>query len=314
MPFGTPYITPAMLVNAPTGVSWSIIPFPKATTPQQLAEQTNICWRATSIVDGYCNQVLRATIDNEQMSGPGNYRVSVENSTGNTRVILRRWPVTQILAVQVSPNASFPRRWVTVPTGFYDIEHPVLGVYTNTAPTSSADGGQSILVAPGYAGWVLGRNGFRILTSYINGWPHTSATSAITAGATTVQVDDVTGWAGAYGTIYDGDKTETFAVSSVSATTPLALPNGVGTAQTGPGTLTLSTPLSSDHASGVVLTTLPGSVIWATVLAAMAQALEAGIVSVSIQNIPGSLTAGGHGVSDIKTEYELLLEPYKRVI
>lgn len=314
MPFGTPYVTPAMITNAPTGISWSIIPFPKATTAQQLAEQTNICWRATSIVDGYVNQILRSTVDNEQISGPGNYRVTQQGSTGVTRVILRRWPVTQILAVQTSGNATFPRQWMTLPANNFDIENPILGVYTNTAPTSSADGGQSILIAPGYVDWRLGREGYRILVSYTNGWPHTGLTAAVSAGATTLTVDDVTGWTGASGTLYDGAQTETFTVSSVSATTPLALPNNAGTAQTGPGTLTLSTPLASAHAAGIVATSLPGSIIWATVLAATAQALEAGITSVSIQNIPGSLTTGGHGVSDIKTEYELLLDPYKRVI
>jgi hypothetical protein len=314
MSFGTPYVTPAMLTSAPTGISWSIIPFPKATTPQQLAEQTNICWRATSIVDGYCNQVLRATVDNENISGPGNYRVTQQSATGNTRVILRRWPVTQILAVQVSPNSAFPRQFQLVPSGMYDVEHPVLGLYSNTAPTSSADGGQSMLIAPGFVSNALGRDGYRMLVSYTNGWPHTSLTASVTAGATVLNVDDVTAWAGASAFIYDGAVTETITVTSVTSNTPLVLPNNAGTALTGPGTLTLSAPLLNAHSAGAVVSTLPGSVIWAATLAATSQALEAGITSVSIQNIPGSLTTGGHGVSDIKTEYELLLEPYKRVI
>lgn len=303
-----------MLINAPTGVPWSIIPFPKATSAQQLAEQTNVCFRATSIVDGYVNQVLRCTINNENISGPGNFRVNIQNGTGNVRMLLRRWPVTQILAVQVTNNATFPRQFRTVPAGFFDIEHPVLGVFTNTAPTSSADGGQSILIAPGFADWSQGRDGFRFLVSYLNGWPHCGLTTAISAGSTTIPVDDVTGWTGAFGTLYDGAQTETFTVTSVAATTPLTLPNNVGTAQTGPGTLTLSAPLLNAHPVGAVATTLPGSIIWATTLAATAQALEAGISSVSIQNIPGSLTTGGHGVTDLKTEYELLLDPYKRVL
>lgn len=309
----TPYVTPQMITNAPTGVSWSIIPAPKSSTPQQLAEQTNMCWRATSIVDTYCNQVLRATVDNEELSGPGNVRVNVQRDTGNGILVMRRWPVIQVLAVQTSPNASWPRQWTTVPAGMYEAEHPLIGQYTDTASATAPDGGSSILLAPGYVDRRRGRNGTRLLVSYTNGWPHTSLTQAAAAGATTLHVDDVTGWTGASGFAYDGSVTEPVAASAVSATTPLALPNGVGMAQTGPGTLTLSSPLASPHAAGVVVSALPANVLWATVLATAAQELQAGATSVSIQNMPGSLTEGGHGVSDLTTEYEVLLGPYRRV-
>lgn len=310
----TPYVTPSMLVNAPTGISWSIIPFPKASSAEQLAEQTNICARATAIVDGYCNQVLRCTVDNEQIAGPGSYRVQQQNGTGNTRIILNRWPITNILAVQWSANASFPRQWQTLPTGMYDIEYPVLGLYQSSAPTGSADGGQSILVAPGYGGWWMGRNGYRYLVSYTNGWPHTSLTQSALAGDTVLHVDDVTGWLNATGTIYDSSNRESITVTGVTATSPLALPNGIGTTQSGPGTLTLASPLAYAHENGLVVSTLPGSILWATLLHATCQALEAGITSVSIQNIPGSMTTGGKGVHDLLLEADLLLTPYRRVV
>lgn len=314
----TPYVVPSMIVNAPTGISWSIIPFPKATTQQQLSEQYNMCYRATSIVDGVVNQIFRSTVDTEVRSGPGDYRVSMEQATGNIRWILSRYPITSILAAQVSPN-SFPRQWTQVPASMMDVENPVIGMYGSSSPGGSGTaGGQSILISAGFAGWSRGRNGFRLSASYENGWPHAGITSNVTAGATTIQVDDVTGFAGAAVVIYDGAQTERVTVTSVSATTPLTLPNGGGTAPAGPGTLTLSAGTTFSHAGGtpstVVITAIPADVLWATILATTAQALEAGITSISIQNIPGSLTQGGHGVSDIKTEYELILEPYKRVI
>ncbi len=56
---------------------------------------------------GYVNQVLRATIDWEQVTSH-DYRVTVQNGTGNGRIILSRWPVLSILSVQVAPNAVFP--------------------------------------------------------------------------------------------------------------------------------------------------------------------------------------------------------------
>lgn len=310
----TPYVVPGMLINAPTGVSWQIIPFPKATSQQQLDEQTNICQRATAIVDGYVNQVLRSTVDNEFINGPGNYRTNFRASTGETRIILSRWPITQILAVQWSSTSSYPRQYQTIPTGMYEIERPVLGLYQSSAPTGSGDGGQSITIAPGFGGWWMGREGYRYLVSYTNGWPHTSLTADVTAGSTTISVDDVTGWAGATGTVYDATLRESITVTSVTANTPLTLPNNIGTTPSGPGTLTLSAPLVNSHSAGTVISTLPGSILWATMLQATAQALEAGITSVSVQNIPGSLTTGGKGVHDLLLESDLLLAPYRRLI
>lgn len=315
----TPYVTPAMITNAPTGISWSIIPFPKSTSSQQFAEQTNICWRATQIVDGYVNQVFRSTIDNEQRSGPGDFRVNVESDTGVVRWLLTRWPVTEILAVQTASASVFPRQWTQVPSGMWDIEVPIIGVYGSyVSGGSGAAGGQAILIAPGYAGWGLGRQGYRLACSYVNGWPHAGLMTDATAGSTTLSVDDVTGMAGATVFIYDGASTERVHVNSVTADANVTLPNGGGTAPAGPGTLTLSMPLSFNHPGGnpalVTVSAIPTDVLWATVLAATTQALDAGITSVSIQNLPGSETVGGHGIQELVTHYELLLEPYKRVI
>lgn len=313
MPLGTPYVTAGMLVNAPTGVSWSTIPEPGSDSTAQLAELTNICWRATSIVDTYCNQVLRATVDNEQLTGPGARRVGFQPGTLNGLLVMSRWPVTEVLAIQTSPNRSFPRVWTPIPAGMFEVEHPLINLYSDAASATGPDGGASIVVAPGYIPPLsCGRNSTRALVSYTNGWPHTSLTTAAGVGATVLHVDDVTGFTGVSAFVYDGAETETVSVLSVSATTPMNLPNGVGTARAGPGTVTLSSGLANPHDVGVVLSALPANVIWAAALAAAAQALEAGITSISVQNIPGSLTEGGHGVGDVQTSYEWLLEPFIR--
>lgn len=314
MPLGTPYVTPQMLRTAPLGVSWSIIPFPKSSDAEQLAAQTDVCWRATSIVDTYCNQVLRATVDNEELSGPGGARVGVQRDTGNGVLVMRRWPVTAVLAVQTARNRQFPRVWTQVPVGQYVPERPLINSYTDTASATTPDGGASILLAPGYVDWREGRNGTRLLVSYTNGWPHTSLTAAAATGDSTLHVDDVTGFAGAAAFAYDGVSTETASVLSVTATSPLALPNGVGAAQTGPGVLTLTAPLAHAHDTGVVVSSLPANVMWAAALAAAAQALEAGITSVSIQNLSGAMGEGGKGVADVTAGYKSLLEPFRRII
>lgn len=313
MALGTPYITPSMLVNAPTGASWEIIPEPGADSLSQLAELTNVCWRATSIVDTYCQQVLRATVDNEQLTGPGAPRVGHQPGTFNGLLVMRRWPVTQVLAIQTSSNRSFPRAWTTVPPGQYEVEHPLINLYTDAASATGPDGGASIVVAPGYIPPLsCGRNSTRLLVSYTNGWPHTSLTTAASRGSTVLHVDDVTGFTGASAFAYDGAQTESVSVLSVAAATPLTLPNGVGTAQTGPGTITLASPLANPHAVGVVISSLPANVIWASALASASQALEAGFTSISVQNLGGSLSQGGHGVADLQTAYEWLLEPFAR--
>ena len=44
-------------------------------------EMWNMCGRATARVDGYVNQVLRATVDTELLYGP-DYRVTVGPASG----------------------------------------------------------------------------------------------------------------------------------------------------------------------------------------------------------------------------------------
>jgi len=304
-----------MLTNTPTGVAWSTIPALKATTQEQLAEQTNICWRATGMVDTFCDQVLRATVDNEQLTGPGGPRVGVQQGSCNGELIMRRWPVTQALAVQTSPNATFPRVWSAVPSGKFEVGHPLINMYTDSASATMPEGAQSILVAPGYITWRLGRNGYRILVSYVNGWPHASLTAAAAAAATTLQVDDVTGFTGASAFVYDGAETEPVAVTSVSATSPLSLPNGVGVAQTGPGTLTLAAPLANPHQAGVVVSALPPNVIWGTVYFAVAQALTRGATATAVQSISSSSAGGApSNTDDYNKLAQGMLQSFRRVI
>lgn len=308
----TPYVTPEMIINAPTGLAWNIIPQPGSSSEAQYAEQLNICWRATGITNVIVNQVLRSTVDTEQQTGP-DFRATIQNNAANnTRLILQRWPITDILQVAVSPN-TFPRTWSTVPTGYYGVEHPILGVYGSTAPSSAGEGGQSILISSGFSGWGMGRNGYTLSVTYLNGWPHCGITTTATSGSTTLNVDDVTGFTGASVWIYDGAISEMVTVRSVTANTPLELPFG-GTTPAGPGTLILTTPTLSTHATDIVVSAMPADILQAVILICAAQVMEAGITSISIQSLPGVETMGGHGVQDLMVEAEVILSPYKRVI
>lgn len=303
---GTPYITPDMLQREPVGVSWaSLVPRNAASSQDLNAILIDICQQATGLIDGYCNQVLRATLNTETLDGP-HFRVTV-NSAGVARCVLSRSPILQITSVQVAPAATFPRSWTVVPSGSYEPEIPVLGVYGSSSPADSADGGPSFVLAPGYVTKSLGRNGYRIQVTYINGWPHTSLTAAATAATNTLQVDDCAGWApvvaggtGAVGIIYDGGLQEAVTVTAASATA-------------GPGILTLSSNLFFAHNKGIMLSTMPPQVRWACALLAASQALTRGATTTTIHSTAGGSPAHSGAPEGLAAEAELALQPFRRV-
>jgi hypothetical protein len=309
----SPYVTPQMLISAPTGISWNTIPPGSGVTPiQRLAEQANICGRATSEADGVINQIIRATIDTEIYHGPGDYRVNVQQYTGNTRIILQRWPVVAVSSVKVAPNAIFPRQWTTLPTGYYEIEYPASGIFGSAQPTGSGDGGQAIILAPGYVNWGMGRQGWVIQVQYVNGWPHAGLIASCVAGATTLTVDDCTGWAipqaetglvGATATIYDGGQQEVIQVTATSVTS-------------GPGTLTLASGTSFAHDSnvGIIISTIPRDLQWATILLASAEALARGATSTTVQEVSGKAQNSSARMDTLRHDAHRILSTFKRVI
>ena len=303
----TPYITPAMLTAAPLGISWNSIPSPTATADQKLAEQLNICARATSMVDGYANQPLRATLDTEVFIGPGDFRCQNQPGSGVTRLLASRFPVLNVVSGQISASGSFPRQWQAIPANQFEPDVPLLGVYGSSAPSGSGEGGQGILLAPGWVTWAFGRNAWRVQVSYFNGWPHGALNQAAAVAATALSVDDITGWAGAAAVIYDTRGQEFVTVNSVT-------PNIPGS-QIGPGTLNLAQPLTYAHAAGVLVSTLPAAVQQACMYFAVAQALTRGATATAVQATGGGATGGGPMTSDNYNQLaQGLIHAYKRRI
>lgn len=285
-------------------------------------EMWNMCARATAKVDGYCNQTLRATADVELLHGP-DYRVTVGpgaggmsmtpywlGSSGNARMILSRWPVLEVTGVQVCPNNLWPRSWTAVPTGYFEPEVPPIGVYGSITPGGSAEGGQAIILAPGYVDWTYGRNGYAIQVFYVNGWPHTEISSNVLAGAQTLTVNDTTGWAitnyygvytGATGTIKDSGQQEVIHVTAAST-------------MSGPGVLTLQNALTYPHEAGTLLSTMPATVEQACILFCTAEALTRGATSTTIHDIGGHAQSSGGDISGLSTEAELLIHAFRRTI
>ncbi len=307
----SPYVTPEVLIAAPTGISWSTIPPGTGVTPaQRYAEQSNLCARSTAQTDSYCNQPLRATLDTEVLRGP-DFRVVRQTGSGNGRIILQRGPVLDVVSVQVAAANVFPHQYVTVPAGYYEPEYPPIGIYGSSAPAATGEGGQAILISPGYVSWWNGRNGILVRVQYYNGFPHCGLTAVAEAGATSISVDDCTAWAittpfsdvtGATGTVYDSGQQEIVQVTASSATS-------------GPGTLALASPLAFTHQPGVVVSTLPQSVMWANILFASNMALTRGATSTTVQTIPGGGSDGGGGkMASMTQQAQMLLAPFKRVI
>lgn len=314
-PYGpvSPYVSPQMLISAPTGISWNTIPPGSGVTPaMRLAEQANICNRATSEADGYINQIIRATTDTEIYHGPGDYRVNIQQYTGICRIVLQRWPVISVNSVKVAPNAVFPRQWTEVTTGYYEPEYPPSGIFGSVVPTGSGDGGQAIIISPGYVNWCLGRWGYVIQVQYTNGWPHAGLAASCLPGDTTIQVDDCTGWAipqfetqvvGATGTIFDAAQQEIIQVSGASVAS-------------GPGVLTLASPLQFAHDSntGIIVSTVPRDIQWAVILLASAEALARGATSTTVQEVAGRAQNSSERGDSLRHEAHKILNTFRRVI
>jgi hypothetical protein len=288
-----------------------------------MAEIWNMAARATARTDGYTNQTLRATVDVELLHGP-DYRVVVGPASGgsyptpwwgnsapqNARLIMSRWPVLQVTGVKTCPNNVWPRTWTSLPSGYFEPEVPPIGIYGSVVPGGSAEGGQAILAGGGYINWTLGRNGWAIEVTYINGYPHCSIAAACDAGDTTISVNDTTGWAitnyygtftGATGRVVDSGQQEAVHVTAASTAA-------------GPGTLTLSSPLNYPHEAGVLVTTMPASVEQACIYFAAAEALTRGATSTTIHAVGGAAQSSDKGAEDLIAEGELLLHAYRRTI
>lgn len=303
---GTPYVTPQLLLNAPTGISWKTIPSPKAATAEQYAEQINICARASSMVDTACNNIIRATVDTETQYGP-DYYMTINNQTFVGKIVLQRSPVIAVLGGQWNAAGTFPPDWQPLTAEQFAIERPIIGLYGTSAPSDAGEGGQGVLIQPGILTWAYGRNGIALQVTYVNGWPHTSLTAEVSAGDSTLAVDDVTGWApvtsggqGACGVLKDSADQESVTVAAASATS-------------GPGIVTLTTPLQFGHGAGVVLTTIPEQLQQATILFAVSQALTRGATATTIQNIAGTGQATASGSDALDAAARALCKPYARV-
>lgn len=314
----TPYITPSMIKNlAPFGIDWTSIPITGAAPGLNAAALFDLCSAASSAIDTYCFQPLRATVDVETLDGP-DIRLTVRQSTGVGAMQMQHWPILDVLGGRMTAAGSFPRTWHTIPTDALSPgETSTQFVGGTSVPSGGQDGMNEILIAPGYIDWVNGRWGYTVQVAYLNGWPIAGVTETAAAGATTLHVDDVSGFLGTRPRLWDAADTETVHVTAVTADTPPEVLPGIK-AQAGPGTLTLASGTKYAHVgttpASVQISAMPDVVRWAGYFYAAAEGMQRGSTQISVPALPGSVTSGGQPTAgSFISLAQSMLNPLRRV-
>lgn len=232
----TPYLSPAELVNLPTGVQWQSIPGAKASAAEQTAAQLLLLSGASQWCDAQCGMPLRATSDQEEFAAPGPYATA--DRWGVLTIAPRRWPVLSVTTLEVRPSYGRTTDYVAL-----DADDITLETNAGAAELASGAGTRRIRVLA--SGIVKGtpRGAWSLRLTYVNGWPHSELATAVSSAATTLTVLDGTGFAaGQTVTLSDGAQSEDATISAVSG-------------------MTLTVPaLAYKHAAGVVVTALPAPV------------------------------------------------------
>ncbi len=262
------------------------------------------------------SQELRATITPEQDYGPDRTITVLPNDFG--RFQLSRWPVLQIVSGRWS-GAMLPPSWQAIATTAMTTETSYLAPYGSIVGDGAAQGPNAVLIAPGIVSWWGGRKGTLVQVTYLNGWPTCGIDQSAVAGATTIHVDDITGWwngtAGARGTIYDPPWREDVTVTG--APTP-----DIAGASSGPGTLPVSAlqfPHAPTEASTttpnltVLLTTMPRSLLQAGLFFAAYYGLLRGSQAAVMQTAGGQKLSGSSSVDAWYERGQKIMAHYARV-
>jgi hypothetical protein len=242
------------------------------------------------------SQELRAMVTVEQDFGPDRTITIFPN--GFARYQLQRWPVLSIVGAQWS-GAMLPPSWQTIAPTYLMTQTSYLAPYGSIVGDGAGQGPNAVLVAPGFVSWWGGRKGTLLQVTYLNGWPVCGIDQSSAAGATSIHVDDITGWwngtAGARGTIYDPPWREDVTVTGAP------IPDSAG-ATSGPGTLPV-TALQFSHTvitgqttvpnQTVLLTTMPRALLQAGLFFAAYYGLLRGGGQAAVVQTARGLVAGG---------------------
>ena len=284
--FSTPYLTLAEYKNAPTAIDLDNLVWNSQDPDVQDAELSNVIARASSWIDTYCNQVLAATTETENMRA----RISQD---GTIRVHPRYNPIIALVGFSygnpstqmnpVDPSLAWIEDYqIIIPAGNLGFNYTYQGPLQFGLPATP-------------------RSEMFINLQYVAGYANTTIISA-TQGATSLTVADPTGiTAGLTLKIYDGFSSEFITVAS--------------TYTFGSTTIPLTSALAYSHASGVSISALPPAIKEAAILVTTSMLKVRGDNSM-VMSVASRAGEAVDGAQKIGTELKIamdLLVPYRRI-
>ena len=285
--FSTPYLTLDEFKNAPTAIDISNLVFNSQDPDVQDAELSNVIARASSWIDTYCNQVLAATTETENMRA----RIS---SDGTLRVHPRYNPIIAVIAFSYG-NPTSQMNPIVDPSVAWIEDQQIIMPIGNLSFNYSSQGPIQfgIPLAP--------RRELFVNLQYVAGYANTTIVSA-TAGQSTLVVADPTGiTANSTLRIYDGYNSELVTIASNHTY--------------GSATVALAAPLAYSHNAGVSISALPPAIKEAAILVTTAFLKVRGDSSMTM-GISTSVSQSTPGKDKLSDEIALakeLLVPYRRV-
>jgi hypothetical protein len=235
----TPYLTPAEYQTAPTAVDASNLVEGGAVSAN-FYELNSVIARASSWADDIVMQGPGCIAATRDIDGPKRLRVS---RWGTIRFPCRFRPILEVDAISIGPTPSLMTAvtaaqaadLVIGPAGVLEIPLQSLSTGVNGISTSLGNG-YAIDSRP------------LVQVTYVNGYPNTTLTAAVTAGATILSLPNVVGIdPGTQLTIYDD-----YAMNEQVTV-------GAGYVY-GSSTVPLASPLLGSHTAGVSVSALPPKV------------------------------------------------------
>lgn len=241
----TPYLTNAEYNNAPTAMDTANLLAQGSSESQAIALQETIN-RASSWVDQFtCGTwgTLCATVEIENARVWGSYR-------GTLLVHPRFWPVVEVQAFSYS---TLPAGLINNSAASVNPSNSIV-VYPQEFEVSNAG---TVSLGWSGGGGIAPRYEFTCQYQYVAGWPNTTLSASVAAGATSIQPTVLTGiYPGSLLTIYDLPDDEPVVVSASYVPGATVVP--------------LTNALQFDHPTTATVTNMPPSIKQATILATTA--------------------------------------------
>jgi hypothetical protein len=286
--YSTPYLTLAEYKQAPTAIDYNNLVVASADPAVQDAELSNVIARASSWMDNFCNQVLEATLEEEQQ------RCRL-GSDGTLYLHPSYSPIVAVTSLSYGMNPNQMTNVSDLSQGWVENQSFILP-YSSVSTSWSSQGPLAFGIPSRPRGQVF------VSYTYIAGYFNDILGASASAGSSSITVAENTGLvSGTKLTIYDGASSENVTVASSYVF--------------GSDTVPLASPLKYAHASGVALSALPPAVKQAAVFVTSAFLKARGDYSLTMMSTSAVGQAGStnSGIDhDMNTAKELLYS-FKRI-